>query len=159
MANVLENIIRGPGFGNSVLFGNEVKASIELVSRHTCCQKTVSMGVNAVLMEEIVAVGGINTLEAFRSPVITLNTEDNTSLTDLALTRPNQTVPRNGCETVSLIIINSSGQDQVFSTDVEVSRVAKSDTNPVMGTDCAYMFYYDFNDDLWHPSNNLFANI
>ena len=155
MANVLENIIGGPGVGNSVLFGNEVKASIELIARHCCCQATVSLGVNEVTVEDIVPVNGVEILEAFRAPVITLNTNDNTSLSSLALSRPNQTVPRNDCETVCLVIINCSGEDQLFNTDTSISRVAKTDTNPIMITDCAYVFYYDFNKDFWFPANNL----
>ncbi|GAB5540222.1 MAG: hypothetical protein Salg2KO_23250 [Salibacteraceae bacterium] len=155
MANVLENIIAGPGVGSSVLFGNEIKASIELIARHCCCQSTVSLGVNEVVVEDIVPQSGVEILEAFRAPVITLNTNDSTSLSSLALSRPNQTVAQNGCDTVCLVIINCSGEDQLFNTDISISRVAKTDTNPLMIADCAYVFYYDFNKDFWFPANNL----
>lgn len=155
MANVSRSVVNSNGVGNSVFYGNEINANIALIARNCCCQRTNSLGQNIVTVEDIVPESGVSILKTFLAPVITLKTEDATSLSNLALTKPNQAALGNGCDIVTVVVINASGVGQAFDIDVQVSRVKKTDTNPILEPDCAYVLHYNVNEDLWTPSCKL----
>ena len=145
MSNVLRPVVGGPG--NDVLFGNTVRASVAMIAYNTCSQKIVSHGESRVDVNEIVAVGGVKTIETFNAPVVILT--DASTESNLALGVPNLIGISNECPAVVLTVINSSGSVQVFDPNPLLSNVKRTDVVNVMSVDCMYKFVYDPAAESW----------
>lgn len=151
MANVLANIVGGPG--NDVFFGNTVRASIAVIAFQVCTQNTASLGNSSVNVSALPLVGGVRTIPTINAPVVSLTATG--PVTDLALGVPNLTGAGNGCPIVALTIINCSGHLQSFDTSPTLSNVKNTDLVNEMPDGNAYNFYYDPTQESWVPLQRM----
>jgi len=153
MSNVVRPFVGGPG--NDVLFGNTVRASLEMIATNCCTQVTNALGQTVVNVNNLVTSGGVKTIPTTNSPSIVLSTA--TGESNLALGVPLVTGISNGCPITCLTIINSSGAIQEFSQTPGSSNVKNTNNLWAMADGCAYDFCYDPVAESWFATCGLIS--